>query len=148
MMSDISLYDWRYAYHDYACKLMFYQRTLYDKLFFLYADKPVATVLRPQYRALYGSQVTLECRVVDSRIALTDVTWLRVVNGVSTPVTMNSRYAGSSVRTPSLTINRPDFNDEGEYICTAENAAGVGRSAVTKLDVYGSMLSYIVCHYF
>ena len=98
-------------------------------------------MLSNRYPADYGRQVTLEC-VVDSYPPHTVVTWYQVVNGVRTPVVVNRDYSGSTVDVPSLTINRATFNDEGNYVCTAENAAGVGSSDETVVDVTGSMFRF------
>ncbi|CAG2244074.1 unnamed protein product [Mytilus edulis] len=65
----------------------------------------------------------------------TEVTWYRVINRGRTEVEMNADYRGSTVNAPSLTINRVDFKDNGNYVCTAENAAGVGSSEETRVIV-------------
>ncbi|CAG2185535.1 COL6A [Mytilus edulis] len=87
----------------------------------------------------YGGPVTIEC-TVKSGIPVKEVTWYRVQGDSRTPVVVDGRkYSGSTVRVPSLTINNADFQDEGTYVCTAENAAGVGSSPNGDIDVTGAV---------
>ena len=98
-------------------------------------------MLSNSYVAQYGRSVTLEC-VVDSYPPHTDVTWYRIDDdGTRTAVVMNNGKKGSTVDSPSLVINKAQFDDDGLYICTAENAAGVGSSDDTYFSVYGGMYS-------
>jgi hypothetical protein len=82
--------------------------------------------------------------------AHTVVKWERIVNGQLQDVTnvgavgSGSRLTGSQVGTPSLTINQVTFQDEGNYLCTATNAIGTGKSQQTNLGVSGSKFSLIL----
>lgn len=49
-----------------------------------------------------------------------------------------TKYSGSTVGEPSLTINNANSNDETFYICYASNSVGTGQSSQTYLDVVGS----------
>ncbi|CAG2240336.1 COL6A [Mytilus edulis] len=98
---------------------------------------PTVKVLSPRYPVKYGTTVTLEC-VVNSNPPHTEVTWYRVINGSRTQVEKVTDYCGSTVNVPSLTINRADLYDNGNYVCTAENVAGVGSSDETRVIVSGA----------
>ncbi|OPL33400.1 hypothetical protein AM593_06933, partial [Mytilus galloprovincialis] len=88
---------------------------------------------------LYGGSVTIEC-TVRSGIPVKEVTWYRVQADSRTSVVVDGRkYSGSTVRVPSLTINSANFQDAGTYVCTAENAAGVGSSHNGGVDVTGAI---------
>ena len=89
-----------------------------------------------RYHVKHRASVTLEC-VVDSYPSHTEVTWYRVTNGGRTEVENGTDYCGSTVIVPSLTINRADLYDNGNYVCTAENVAGVGSSEATRVIVSG-----------
>jgi hypothetical protein len=95
---------------------------LINSIFFLLLlDIPSVQILQPQYSVNFGDSVTLEC----------------VVNfGLN-------KYSGSTVNTPSLTVNSAEISDEGNYICTATNSIGTGQSSQTFLDVVGSMYTNI-----
>ncbi|CAC5426245.1 unnamed protein product [Mytilus coruscus] len=98
---------------------------------------PTVRVLSTRYPVKYRTSVTLEC-VVDSYPPHTKVTWYRVTNGDRTEMEKVTDYCGSTVNVPSLTINRADFYDNGNYVCTAENVAGVGSSEETRVIVSGA----------
>ena len=72
----------------------------------------------------------------------TSVEWRKVTNTGTVPVNPGvvNKYSGSTVNTPSLTINNADNTDSGTYICTATNAVGTGQSQQTTLTVTGSKL--------
>ena len=105
--------------------------------------------LRNSYSVQVGSSVTLQC-VVTADPTHTVVKWERFVNGQLQDVTnvgavgSGSRLTGSQVGTPSLTINQVTFQDEGNYLCTATNAIGTGKSQQTYLGVSGSKFSLIL----
>lgn len=90
------------------------------------------------YTVPYGGRVTLEC-IVDSYPRHTTVDWYRVTDGVraTSPIRLTNNNEGSTVDSPSLTIKRADLNDGGSYMCSAENAAGVGYSDETAVEVTG-----------
>ena len=80
----------------------------------------------------------MECTVTASPTH-TSVQWQRVQNGVTTSISVSSsKYSGSLVNSPSLSINNADLNDNGAYICTATNVVGTGTSSQTTLTVTGS----------
>jgi hypothetical protein len=117
---------------------------LINSIFFLLLlDIPSVQVLQPQYSVNFGDSVTLEC-VVSGNPTHTSVSWLRVINGQTSSINFGlNKYSGSTVNTPSLTVNSAEISDEGNYICTATNSIGTGQSSQTFLDVVGSMYTNI-----
>lgn len=107
--------------------------------FFSILGIPVVAILSNSYSVVVSGTVTLQC-VVNANPLHTVVQWQRVVGGQTTDVSIggNSRLSGSTVNSPSLIISQADFADEGNYICTATNAVGMGTSQKTFLDVTGS----------
>ncbi|VDI54451.1 hemicentin [Mytilus galloprovincialis] len=101
---------------------------------------PVVAILSNSYSVVVSGTVTLQC-VVNANPLHTVVQWQRVVGGQTTDVSVggNSRLSGSTVNSPSLIISQADFADEGNYICTATNAVGMGTSQRTFLDVTGTI---------
>ncbi|XP_060079143.1 hemicentin-1-like [Ylistrum balloti] len=100
---------------------------------------PVVTVAQPNYSVIIGNAVTLVCTINASPAAST-VSWRRLVGGVSTGISIgSSKYSGSVIGNPSLTINDAQNSDEGFYICQATNVVGTGESSNTYLDVTGTI---------
>ena len=90
--------------------------------------------------------MTLEC-VVSGNPTHTSVSWLRVINGQTSSINFGlNKYSGSTVNTPSLTVNSAEISDEGNYICTATNSIGTGQSTQTFLDVVGSMYTHFLLY--
>ncbi|CAC5398269.1 unnamed protein product [Mytilus coruscus] len=102
-------------------------------------DVPVVTIRQSTYSTNIWNTITLAC-VVSANPAHTAVYWTRQINNGNTE-TLNpasfSKYSGSAVQSPSLTINNVDISDEGKYICHATNVVGTGQSSETFLDVIG-----------
>ena len=105
-----------------------------------FLDVPVVTVSQPTYSTNIGNTIVLAC-VVSANPAHTAVFWTRQINNGNTE-TLNpassTKYSGSTIQSPSLTINNVDTSDEGNYICHATNAVGTGQSSQTFLDIVGS----------
>ena len=123
--------------------LEFYKHQLFRSFFLTYyfSGIPLVNVPQPSYSVNYDGSVTLTCTVT-ANPTHTTVYWQRIVNGVSTTVTLGNRYSGSTVNTPSLTITNADQSDEGFYVCYATNSVGTGNSQQTYLDVAGSKLYF------
>ena len=100
---------------------------------------PVVQIQSNYYNVEIGKTITVECQITADP-QHNAVQWRRVVNGVMSDVDLsdNSKYTGSTVTNPSLTIQSTTNNDEGYYICTATNAVGTGTSSQTYVDVTGS----------
>ena len=109
----------------------------------VYQGLPVVTITRNTYSTTTGTSVTLEC-TASGIPAPTAITWEYTKNSVKTNINVNpANYLGGSVSNPSLTIVTPANSDEGNYVCTATNSIGTGRSSSTYLFVTGSK-----CHHF
>lgn len=73
----------------------------------------------------------------------TTVYWQHTRNGVTKQLntdSSNGKYTGSTLTTPSLTINNAVFEDDQAYRCFAENIIGTGQSSEFTLNLIGGML--------
>lgn len=76
----------------------------------------------------------LKCQVFlyDESPALNDVYWTK--NGMKIDIEKtNGKYSEMDINDPSLTINRVNHNDAGDYQLTAVNAVGEKESEVIVL---------------
>ena len=111
------------------------------------------TVTPDQQSIIVGNPVTLGCSVQANPMHTT-VVWRKMVNGVATDLPASSRYSGSTVSNPSLSITRVESGDIGNYMCCATNSVGTGQSTQTFVNVVGSKLkvslfyqdAFIVCN--
>lgn len=75
------------------------------------------------------------------------VRWTKYVSGRN-PVIINlsntSKYSGSVIGNPSLTIRSADLSDKATYVCTGTNSVGTGTSSGTVLNVVGGLLTVTV----
>ncbi|CAC5364616.1 unnamed protein product [Mytilus coruscus] len=100
-------------------------------------DKPQVTTTSPVLKANYGDAVTLEC-IVNAAPKTFDIYWYKKINGQNQFTYINEKFpgiSGSSVETPSLTIDYATPANEGSYRCYARNEAGVTESKPVKLVV-------------
>ncbi|OWF35465.1 Hemicentin-1 [Mizuhopecten yessoensis] len=104
---------------------------------------PTVLIDNPGVTAVLGSSVTLICKVTANPTA-TGVSWERTIGGVTTPIVLNTKFVGSTVANPSLTINTLATTDQGSYVCVAENEIGTGRSAPGSLTVTGNVPSVVI----
>ena len=88
------------------------------------------------YSVRLSGSVTLTC-TVSADPSHDRVFWNKLVNGVFTQVTMVTRYSGSTVQSPSLTITNAEQSDKGDYVRYASNSIGTGNSQQVNLDVTG-----------
>ncbi|CAC5377805.1 unnamed protein product [Mytilus coruscus] len=100
---------------------------------------PSVSLTRTSFTGNYGDTITLGC-TVSANPSATSVYWQKVSGSTTSTVDVsNSRYTGSSVSTPSLTINNLNSNDAGNYICLAANSVGTGQSIQGPLTVIGDV---------
>ena len=77
-----------------------------------------------------------------------DITWMRVVNGLSLIITATSKYSiattpiGVQNQTSTLIVSNASFDDATSYICQANNTVGSTDASAT-LTVQG--IFYITC---
>lgn len=98
------------------------------------------------YNVSFGDPITIPCNVTAVPTA-TNVSWVKTSNGVSVtldPATQPSKYSGSTVSNPSLTISSTNLTDEGNYVCSASNTVGTGSSNAAFLDVIGGKCHLVV----
>ncbi|XP_052103319.1 hemicentin-1-like [Mytilus californianus] len=101
---------------------------------------PVVTIAQSQYYATVGSSVTMGC-TVSANPVYTLVSWQKVLNGVAANINLSqtSKYSGSVITSPSLTIINVVTADQGYYTCSAQNSVGTGTSSQTYLGILGSV---------
>ena len=105
---------------------------------------PVVTVPNSEYQGNFGQTAILVCTVT-ANPTHTRVYWKKLVNGVLSDVDMtSSKFSGSSVGQPSLTVSSLNKNDEVFYQCYADNNVGTGKSQQTFLRVIGGMFIWLI----
>ena len=87
----------------------------------------------------HGESITLEC-TVESNPEHTSVNWKQLINGIYRSIIFSEKYGGSTVASPSLTINSVEKKLAGSYVCTAANANGLGVSTQINLVVNGGRI--------
>ncbi|CAG2194105.1 unnamed protein product [Mytilus edulis] len=111
------------------------QQTFLDVI----GNVPNVSFTQTSFTGNYGDTITLGC-TVSANPGVTSVYWQKVSGSITSTVDMsNSRYTGSSVSTPSLTITNLNSNDDGNYICLAANSIGTGQSIQGPLTVIGDV---------
>lgn len=108
---------------------------------------PTVRISQTTYPINIGKTVTIDCTVT-SNPAYTSVYWTRQIGTnpeetLSTTGSLSTKYGGSSVVSPSLTIYNVEESDQGTYICHATNIVGTGQSSQAFLDVVGSMSFFL-----
>ncbi|CAC5377795.1 HMCN [Mytilus coruscus] len=100
---------------------------------------PVVNITKSQYSVTVGSSVIMVCTVSANPVH-TLVYWQKDVNGVATNINLSqtSKYSGSTMTSPSLTILNAVIADQGYYKCSAQNSVGTGTSSQIFLDVSGT----------
>lgn len=96
-----------------------------------------------QFVNMSGLQVTIMCSVLTFSEAIA-VGWRKVSLDGQTNTTVaaldnDDKYAiVQSWKSPDLTINNVDFDDDANYRCFATNAIGTGISNNARIDVISS----------
>lgn len=99
--------------------------------------------------AYLGSSKYISCTVTGS-YAISRVFWEHQYNGVTSVVDTSdsTKYRGSTVSSPSLTIYNFALRDIGSYRCSARNSVGTAHSPtmafidIPKCNIY-FLFSYI-----
>lgn len=109
--------------------------------FFFFLDIPDIHVLQTSYTVIVTDNITMACNVSASP-EVTRIGWLRnTTNNETTAIGMsNDKYKGGTIDDQFLTIWNVNNDDEGWYICTAENLIGDAISEQIYLNVTGGML--------
>ncbi|VDI61137.1 Hypothetical predicted protein [Mytilus galloprovincialis] len=106
---------------------------------------PITSIPQPSYTQISGQQIILGCTVNSPNSPLQEVQWTFTNNQGQTtdPISIlnsNGKYSGSSVNSPSLTINSVASTDQGVYSCKARNLVGTStNNPTTSLTVTGSV---------
>ncbi|CAG2196171.1 HMCN [Mytilus edulis] len=106
---------------------------------------PITSIPQPSYTQISGQQIILGCTVNSPNSPLQEVQWTFTNNQGQTtdPISIsnsNGKYSGSSVNSPSLTINSVASTDQGVYSCKARNSVGTStNNPTTSLTVTGSV---------
>ncbi|XP_078326829.1 hemicentin-1-like isoform X7 [Crassostrea virginica] len=132
----------------YTCSVTNQVGTSTSNPIFLFVNGSMPSVSIPQstYNVNFGDPITIPCNVTAVPIA-TNVSWVKTSNGVTVTVDLTSqpsKYSGSTVSNPNLTISSTDLTDEGNYVCSASNIVGTGSSNAAFLDVIGDVPSVSV----
>ncbi|VDI64481.1 Hypothetical predicted protein [Mytilus galloprovincialis] len=100
---------------------------------------PSVRIRNTMYITNYGELVKLDCLITADPPA-SIVYWIKNKNGYNVTLTVGSiGIVGSTVETPSLTIEHPAKSDAGVYWCFAINAIGHGSSLSSSLVVIGDI---------
>ena len=104
----------------------------------VHVGTPVVTALTQSYTCEAGQSVTLCCSV-SADPDVNRVFW-QVVDSRGEYVTSHGeKYKGSSVESPSLTIQKAHTSDSGTYRCCATNDVGTSQSLTISLQVSGGI---------
>ena len=97
---------------------------------------PTLQIPQKSYSDTYGNQITIPCSITSATPSATNVYWTRNQNNNIININNgDSGYQGSTVGSPSLTINFATTGSNGVYKCLATNALGTGTSNPTTLTI-------------
>ncbi|CAG2192940.1 HMCN [Mytilus edulis] len=99
--------------------------------------KPTVTTTSSILNANFGDSVTIGC-IVHAIPTPRKIYWKKRINNHTSTMSINKEcpgISGSSIETPSLTINYATPANEGYYSCFVENTAGVTESKPVNLIV-------------
>lgn len=101
---------------------------------------PTITAQTQEYKCEAGKSVTLEFSV-SADPEVNHAIWQKADSDGSF-VALNideTKYKGSSVKLPSLTIQNTIISDSGTYRCCASNDVGTSHSSTVSLLISGGM---------
>ncbi|XP_063424598.1 hemicentin-1-like isoform X2 [Mytilus trossulus] len=90
------------------------------------------TVIAPStlYSPMTSTSVTLTCRVTSG--TATDIKWYK--DDQQLLISLNSRYSGGSVGSPSLLITNVQLRDGGKYICSGSDGSATRNTTTMTLS--------------
>ena len=91
-----------------------------------FVDKPEVSISSPE-PVVEGHSVTITCRS-EARPNVSSVAWMKGQEVIQ--VTDDNRFSGSSLQTPSLTIDPVARTDVGDYSCQMSNDVGDSSKSV------------------
>lgn len=104
---------------------------------------PKVEIGNAMYITVHGKMVTLDCTIT-AEPPVNMVYWIKNKNDINFTITDGSfGIFGSTIETPSLTIEHPAKSDAGRYWCFAINAIGHASSLSSSLIVIGG--KYYFC---
>lgn len=106
------------------------------RIHFFPVDIPLVSPLRNNIQASTGKVIHLGCNH-DSYPQPTLVFWNKDGKNLNMSV---SKYNGSTIKQPSLTILNTDQLDSGIYVCAVVNEIGTGYSSKIQLIIKGKIL--------
>lgn len=94
------------------------------------------TVSSSHYTIVYGNDVKLDCSIIGMP-DITKVTWSMQNETEANQINMTNilKYNGSTLSSPSLTIYKVTFEDDGVYYCQAGNSYANRTSQAVRLTV-------------
>nr|ATL23495.1 egg surface protein-1 [Mytilus edulis] len=90
------------------------------------------TVIAPStlYSPMTSTSVTLTCRVTSG--TATDIKWYK--DDQQLLISLNARYSGGSVGSPSLVITNVQLRDGGRYICSGSDGSATRNTTTMTLS--------------
>lgn len=114
------------------------------------------TVPKDAYTVRKGLTVTLVCNF-NANPPAQSVQWIKLPHNTDASIHINvtkhdTKYNGSSIHSPSISIHNVQEADEANYLCQVTNAIGTGSSIEIDLVVDGggkvvNILKYIMIPY-
>ncbi|XP_063424597.1 hemicentin-1-like isoform X1 [Mytilus trossulus] len=116
---------------EYVCSATSGTQTKKTSIIRLSPQAPL-TVIAPStlYSPMTSTSVTLTCRVTSG--TATDIKWYK--DDQQLLISLNSRYSGGSVGSPSLLITNVQLRDGGKYICSGSDGSATRNTTTMTLS--------------
>ena len=116
-------------------------------ILFSVGSAPIVNTTQTNITSHLGSQVLLDCPY-SSQSNITDVSWEKIILTetfiIEHPLD-TTIYSGSTVQNSSLLIKSLKIEDEGRYVCVAQNKFGVGRGNEISLNIQPGLYLNFCC---